>query len=436
VFGFRRAGDAVLSDGAPKKFGKCRLVKRLGHGATAVVFLARHEVLDVPVAVKVLRKKLSEARPEYSERFLREAKMAARLDHPNIVRVFDCGIEDGYHYMVMDYVDGPSCQSVLDRQDGPMDWREATSIIRQVAEGLAFAAETSVIHRDVKPSNIMIDSRGRARVCDLGLAKLTLKGAVGLTQELHTVGTPNYMSPEQISSSSDLDLRSDIYSLGATFYAMVCGRPPFIGETPMKVIAQHLTAPLLPPRECNPELSPALSSIVAKMMAKSADERYQDYESLCRDLSNLVEGRAVGAAGFSESRARLIDEAELREVLEDLNFSEALEIDVEEQQEDDLDRAAGDEEKAKSDSSTVYAFGAADMVAYTTGSDEDEEEEEEWSTTQVRRVRRRRPFSIAMTVLGILVLILLAMILGYHLSPQGPVDGDTPQPPGPARPGR
>ncbi|MCK4374050.1 MAG: serine/threonine protein kinase, partial [Candidatus Brocadiae bacterium] len=205
-----------MAQSVPTRFGKCKTQQLLGRGATAVVYLAKHEGLDMPVAVKVLRKKLSEEKPQYAERFLREARMAARLEHPHLVRVIDCGIEDGYHYMVMDYVDGPNCLELLGGSPGGLDWREAARIIRQAAIGLAYAAEHEVIHRDVKPSNIMIDSSGRARVSDLGLAKLTMKGIVSLTQELHTVGTPNYMSPEQIRSPADLDLRTDIYSLGAT----------------------------------------------------------------------------------------------------------------------------------------------------------------------------------------------------------------------------
>lgn len=210
-----------VSENVPNRYGKCKVVRILGQGATATVYFAKHEGLDISVAVKVLRKRLSETRPEYADRFLREARTAAWLEHPNIVRVIDCGVEQGYHFMVMDYVDGPNCLEMLQKYPDGLDWREATKIIQQAATGLAYAASKDVIHRDVKPSNIMVDSTGRVRVTDLGLAKLTIKGIVSLTQELHTVGTPNYMSPEQIRSPGELDLRTDIYSLGATFYHLV-----------------------------------------------------------------------------------------------------------------------------------------------------------------------------------------------------------------------
>lgn len=201
-----------MPEEGPQKYGKCKVVKLLGQGATAMVYLAKHEGLYISVAVKVLRRKLSDKRPEYAERFLREARTAAWLEHPNIVRVIDCGVESGYHYMVMDYVDGPNCLEMLQGHPQGLYWQEATRIVQQAAIGLAYAAGRDVIHRDVKPSNIMMDSTGRVRVTDLGLAKLTIKGMVSLTQELHTVGTPNYMSPEQIRSPSKLDLRTDIYS--------------------------------------------------------------------------------------------------------------------------------------------------------------------------------------------------------------------------------
>ena len=310
----------------PEKFGKCRLVKRLGEGATAIVFLGRHEVLDVSVAIKVLRPKLSTSQPEYAARFLREAKTAARLSHPNIIRVSDCGVEEGYHYMIMDYVDGVDCDDRVKEAGGTMEWREATRIVRQVADGLKYASENDIIHRDIKPANIMLDGSGRAYIADLGLAKLTIKGMAALTQELHTVGTPNYMSPEQISSPGDLDLRADIYSLGATFYHFVCGRPPFSGKNPMKVVAQHLTAPLVAPVERNPEVTSAVSALICKMMAKDRKERYQTYEGLCEDLDNLLEGREVAAAGFSDRTSGIMDKEELKQVLAELNFGDSLEI--------------------------------------------------------------------------------------------------------------
>lgn len=356
-----------MAQNVPTRFGKCKTQQLLGRGATAVVYLAKHEGLDMPVAVKVLRKRLSEEKPQYAERFLREARIAARLEHPHLVRVIDCGIEDGYHYMVMDYVDGPNCLELLGESSGGLDWREAARIIRQAAIGLAYAAEHEVIHRDVKPSNIMIDSSGRARVSDLGLAKLTMKGIVSLTQELHTVGTPNYMSPEQIRSPADLDLRTDIYSLGATFYHMVCGEPPFLGKRSMEVIAQHLSASLEPPLKRKPGLPAELSSMICKMMAKSPDERYQDYDEFCQDLDNLVEGKETTAMGFEDTQIGIESEEELRRVLDELAFGDAIKVEDEEPPSEagGAPVLVGEEDReAKEGSSEIDPFAPDEFVAY------------------------------------------------------------------------
>jgi len=386
----------------PRKFGKCLVVKHLGKGATAVVLLARHEGLSIPVAVKVLRKSLSLQHPNYAARFLREARMAARLDHPNIVRVIDCGIEDGFHYMVMDYVDGPNClQKLRDQPDG-LEWREATEIIRQAALGLGHAASKDVIHRDVKPSNLMIDSTGRVRVTDLGLAKMTIKGVVELTQEFHTVGTPSYMSPEQIRSAHHLDLRSDVYSLGATFYHLICGAPPFAGEGPMDVVAKHLTERLVPPIDHKPNLPPAVSSVVCKMMAKSPDNRYQDYDSLAQDLQDLLDGKTVTAVDFRATEPTAEDEEELHHILAELNLQGDLQVEESRPTHD-----AGDAEGiplASDDENRIDPFGPEDLVAFRPVSGREAE------TAEMIRPRRQGTQSnvglvVTLWVIGILMVL-------------------------------
>jgi serine/threonine-protein kinase len=385
------------------------LVKRLGTGATAIVFLARHEVLEVAVAVKVLKRRLARERPEYAERFLREARMAARLDHPNVVRVSDCGIEHGYHYMVQDYVDGPDVEEMLDQ--GPLDWEEALRIVRQAAEGLAYAAEHGVIHRDVKPSNIMIDSSGRTRLTDLGLAKLNVKGVAALTQELHTVGTPNYMSPEQISSPGDLDLRADIYSLGATFYHMVTARPPFAAQNAMKVVANHLTKPLVPPSKVNSMVSDKLSAVICKMMAKSRTERYQDYEELFHDIDSLLEGREVGASGFIDSQQVGLDDEELQEVLDELSFAEGLDLEevTEESDEDDVLAQAPMDGLDEAERSDAFIFRPEDQTSYRPP------KRREHSDVGFHRSSSQadRFIAVVAVVVGAVVLLLLIFFVAY-----------------------
>jgi serine/threonine protein kinase len=393
-----------MANGIPEKFGKCKVEKLLGQGATAIVCLAKHEGLDIPVAVKVLRRKLSERRPEYAERFLREARFAARLEHPNIIRVIDCGVQDGYHYMVMDYVDGQNCLEKLQDQPQGLDWREATHIVRQAAAGLAYAAAKDIIHRDVKPSNIMIDKSGRARVSDLGLAKMTIKGMAELTQELHTVGTPNYMSPEQIRSPSGLDLRTDIYSLGASFYHMACGLTPFAGKTPMDVVAKHLSEKLVPPFKRKPTLPPPLSSIICKMMAKSPDERYQNYDELNADLENLLEGKRTTAESFRETRLAVEDEAELRQLLDELTFGTKLAVEDEQQTEDEAEAAQVEE------TGQIDPFGPGDFASFATP-DTEKGDTTVLATQLLRRRRKSGGLIVGLAVAGLIIALIAAALI-------------------------
>ncbi len=353
----------------PGKFGKCVLKKQLGKGATALVFLAEHEGLGIPVAVKVLRKQLSRTRPEYAQRFLREARMAARLEHPNIVRVIDCGIESGYHYMVMDYVDGKDCMEMLREQPNGLPWRKVTEVVRQASDGLSYAAENEIIHRDVKPSNLMIDKTGRVRVTDLGLAKLTVEGVAALTQELHTVGTPNYMSPEQIRTPSDLDLRADIYSLGATFYHLVTARPPFVGENPMEVVSKHLTEPLSPPYKVKRGLPADLSKVICKMMAKDADRRYQNYEDLMGDLDNLLADRDVSARDFEETYRTTEEDEKLVEMFERLAAGERVEI---EDADETTQTVRAEPAMQNDESSGIAPFDHSDFASYKSPGQQEE----------------------------------------------------------------
>jgi len=401
----------------PKRLGNWRLIRRIADGTTAQIFLGEHVVLETAGAVKVLRPQILRDRPEYTERFLREAKMAAGLLHPNIARVFDCGVEGHYHYMVMDYVDGPNCLQKL-AEEGAFPWRDATVVVRQVADGLACAARQGIIHRDVKPSNIMIGSSGHAVLCDLGLARLMTKGKSGLTQELRTVGTPAYMSPEQISSAADMDLRADVYSLGATFYHLVCGGAPFDEVNPMRVVVRHLTEPLTPPLERNADLPAALSAIICKMMAKLPEDRYQDYESLRRDLDDLLEGRQVLTTGFSDAGAYVVDEAELQEALEAIRRGP--------------DREHGREEGPEARRQTVHA-GTGTARRYT--------RQDRLASQELRRLDRQRLMRmsggrdvrkiilIAMGVGILAAMLVLALALGFLLGsrerPSSPAAGNS-----------
>ncbi len=285
-------------DEVPESIGGCRIEKKIGEGGMGSVYLGRHKTLDIPRAVKVLPKHIDLKDPEYSQRFFREARIAARLRHPNLVQVHECGAEEGYYYLIMDYVEGPTCRELVERE-GTLDWKEAIRITRQTAQGLEYAASKGIIHRDVTPGNIIIDSDGTARITDLGLAKETAADATGLTRSGASLGTPYYMSPEQINSARDVDFRTDIYSLGATLYHMVCGTVPYTGTT-FEVMTKQVREPLPSPKNHVPDLPDALCDVIRKMMAKSPNDRYGSYQDLIDDLDKLVRGEPVSAAGFTD----------------------------------------------------------------------------------------------------------------------------------------
>jgi serine/threonine protein kinase len=287
-----------LTEGAPEIIGQCRIEKKIGEGGMGSVYLGRHINLDLLRAVKILPKHIDLKDPEYSQRFFREARIAARLKHPNLVQVHECGAEEGYYYLVMDYVEGPTARELVEEK-GRIDWREGLKIVRQVAEGLRYAASMGIIHRDVTPGNIIIDSDGTAKITDLGLAKETTADTSGLTRSGASLGTPYYMSPEQINSARDVDFRTDMYSLGATLYHIVCGTVPYTGTT-FEVMTKQVREPLPSPTEHVDNLPDAFCDVLRKMMAKDPNNRYSSYEDLIQDFDNLLEGEEVSAAGFRD----------------------------------------------------------------------------------------------------------------------------------------
>ncbi len=287
-----------ISDALPDVLGSCRIEKKIGEGGMGSVYLGTHRTLGTSVAIKVLPKHIDLKDPEYSQRFSREARIAARLRHPNLVQVHDFGTEGGYYYLVMDYVEGPTCSQEVE-QKGRLEWRRAVDIARQVADGLEYAASKGIIHRDVTPGNIILEPSGVAYITDLGLAKETTADATGLTRSGASLGTPYYMSPEQINSARDVDFRADIYSLGATLYHMVCGTVPYTGTT-FEVMTKQVREPLPPPKDHVPDLPDEICDVIRKMMAKAPDARYASYDDLRQDLTSLLEGTPVSAAGFTD----------------------------------------------------------------------------------------------------------------------------------------
>jgi serine/threonine protein kinase len=285
-----------MPDSKPRRFAGYVLQSVLGHGSMGVVYLAESEGTHAPAALKILSSSLG-LNQSYSRRFLTEARLATQLDHPNIVKVHDYGVDRGHYFIAMEYVDGKNCRLRI-AENGALPWREAVDIVLQVAEGLRAAAGQGIIHRDIKPENIVIDSRGRARITDLGLAK-----EVDVMEPMPSdtsMGTPDYMSPEQVSNSETVDHRSDIYSLGATLFHMICGRAPYTGRSAYEVMVKHVSATLPAPTKYVPDLPREVCDVMRKMMAREPEDRYQDYETLIADLRALLAGQRVTAASFDD----------------------------------------------------------------------------------------------------------------------------------------
>ena len=266
-----------------------RILGKLGAGAMAIVYKAEQLSLNRTVAIKVLPKRFSE-NPEYVERFYKEGRAAGKLNHNNIVQAFDVGEAGGYHYFVMEYVEGKTLHDDL-AAGKVFGEAEALDIIIQVAHALAHAHNCGLIHRDVKPKNIMINTAGVVKLADMGLARETTDIEAARTEAGQAYGTPYYIAPEQIRGKIDLDGRADVYGLGATFYHLVTGRVPFMADDPAEVMRKHLKDQLIPPDHINTALSGGVSEVIEIMMAKRREDRYNNIEELLTDLEAIAEGQ-------------------------------------------------------------------------------------------------------------------------------------------------
>ncbi|MBI2919793.1 MAG: serine/threonine protein kinase [Planctomycetes bacterium] len=269
-----------------KSLGGCTVARRIGSGGMGAVYQGKHLGLDKTVAIKILPPELV-AHPTAIERFQREARAAARLEHPNIVQVLNVGQESGYNFIVMQFVEGESLGKLVHRRHA-LPWHEALRYVRDAARGLAAAHKVGIVHRDVKPDNILVTAAGDVKVADFGLAR-TVDSNLTLSTTGQIMGTPDFMSPEQ-AQGQKTDARSDIYSLGATFYFLLTAKKPFAAETPVAVIIKHVQEDPKPIREVNPGIPESVANVVTKMLAKKPQERFFDCNELIAALDAVEAG--------------------------------------------------------------------------------------------------------------------------------------------------
>jgi serine/threonine-protein kinase len=270
---------------ALKFFGKFDIQTLLSERGYTRVYKARDVNADREVVLKVLPANLSK-NSQWIERFRREMYLAGNLKHPNLVTTYECGSAEGSPYIAMEWLDGVSIGHRLERE-GNMPEAICWQIIREAAKGLAYAEEHGIVHRDIKPDNILLTADGRVKIIDMGLAK-SLVVVTQLTAAGESVGTPLYMAPEQATGKSEIDSRADIYGLGCTLYHMLTGMVPFFAESATDVMLKHVQATRPDPREIFPELSEASSKLVQRMIAINPDERPPTARALLEDIEFVL----------------------------------------------------------------------------------------------------------------------------------------------------
>ncbi|MFH0940191.1 MAG: serine/threonine-protein kinase [Planctomycetota bacterium] len=273
-----------IEDGETFQLGRYRLEKRLG-GVMSIVFKGTDTQTHSTVALKILPRHLAHD-SAFVERFKREIKATCMMAHPNIVRICDTGIEQGVFYLATEFIDGETLSQRL-RRDGKIPRAEALRIGRDIAHALGHAHARNVLHRDVKPENVMISSTGDVKLADLGLAKF-LHDEQFITAEGIAVGTPHYISPEQARALKDVDHRSDLYSLGAMLFHIITGRLPYEGDNGAEVMKRHVFEAVPDPRSIDPNLSADIAEMIMKLMAKNPAQRFQTGEELAQHLDKLL----------------------------------------------------------------------------------------------------------------------------------------------------
>ena len=295
-----------------KMLGGFELIVKIGQGGMGTVFRARQVSLDREVALKILPSRIAQKDPVFVERFIREARTSAKLNHPNIVQGIEVGKDEatGLYYFAMEFIDGPTAKVLL-KQSGVIDEKKTLEISLGVANALVCAHRAGIVHRDIKPDNILLTQRGETKLADLGLARQALDHedsdapdkdkkddpfGIGsrdseLTQSGSALGTPSYMAPEQIRGDMDkIDARTDLYELGATMFHMLTGKPPYVGANSKAVMIMHLNAPVPDARTINPAVSESVSRLVSKLLQKESNKRCQSAEEVVREIDRILSG--------------------------------------------------------------------------------------------------------------------------------------------------
>ncbi|HXG61570.1 MAG TPA: serine/threonine-protein kinase, partial [Planctomycetota bacterium] len=283
------------------------LLAKIGQGGMGAVYKAIQASVNRVVAIKILHASATRDKT-YVARFFQEAHAAGQLSHKNLIAAIDAGASGGLYYFVMEFVTGKSCREIVTTR-GVFDEPRALEVALQMAEVLEYIHSHNLVHRDIKPENILITPDGTVKLCDLGLAKSTAGAEQSLTQEGLTVGTPYFMSPEQIRGDKDVDIRADLYSLGATLFYLVTGRHPYEGRSAAETMSLHLNAPVPDARRHAPRLSEDFAHVLRKLMAKDRAERYARPADLLEDLRKIREGAAPHLARQHAARAHVLHKA-------------------------------------------------------------------------------------------------------------------------------
>ena len=282
--------------------GRYRLEAKLGSGGMSTVYLARDQTLDRPVAVKVMHREMSE-QADQLERFRQEARSVAKLSHPNVVSVIDAGEDGGHPYIVFEYVEGETLKQRIGR-NGALEPQESIAYAIEIARGLSVAHARNMVHRDIKPQNILIDAGGRAKLTDFGISRQLEQD--GMTATGRVLGTTDYVAPEQ-AMGREVDPRSDVYSLGVVLYEMLVGQVPFAAESQVGVAMKHVNEELPDVQRRRPEVSAAVALVVERATAKDPGERYQQVGEMIDDLSTALEVEAARAGSTSGEATSVLD---------------------------------------------------------------------------------------------------------------------------------